>query len=100
MTATCGIQSKFEQLVIKELLEKLQINPVPQEGFVLSRKKGFMSDELKYALAEELGVADIARNDGWGSVSSRDCGRLVQKAIEMAERQMLQQQSVELEQLR
>lgn len=66
--------------------------PVPQEGFVLTRKRGFMSDELKVALADELGVADLVRSEGWGSVSSRDCGRLVQKAIELAERQLLEQE--------
>ena len=47
-----------------------------------------MSDELKYELAQELGVASLVEREGWGSVSSRDCGNLVRLAIERAERSM------------
>ncbi len=43
-----------------------------------------MSEELKYELAEELGVADIVRTEGFGGVTSRDCGSLVKLAIERA----------------
>jgi small acid-soluble spore protein F (minor alpha/beta-type SASP) len=49
-----------------------------------------MSDNLKYELARELGVAHIVQREGWGSVSSRDCGNLVKLAIERAERQLSQ----------
>lgn len=49
-------------------------------------RRGMMSEGLKHAIAQELGVGDQVASDGWGSVSSRDCGRMVQKAIEMAER--------------
>lgn len=49
-------------------------------------KKSTMSENLKYEIARELGVADTVHNEGWGSVSSRDCGRMVQKAIEIANR--------------
>ena len=45
-----------------------------------------MSDALKYEIAKELGVYDVVKQDGWGAVSSRDCGNIVTKAIEMAER--------------
>jgi small acid-soluble spore protein F (minor alpha/beta-type SASP) len=45
-----------------------------------------MSDALKEELAEELGVAEIVRKEGWGGVSSRNCGNLVKLAIERAER--------------
>lgn len=51
-------------------------------------RKGTMSEGLKQAIAQELGVYDQVSNGGWGSVSSRDCGRMVQKAIEIAERSM------------
>lgn len=47
-----------------------------------------MSDALKYEIAEELGVHDLVRRDGWGSVSSRQCGNLVKKAIERAEQSL------------
>lgn len=52
------------------------------------RRGGLMSERLKYELAEELGVADIVRTEGWGGVSSRNCGNLVRLAIERAERAM------------
>lgn len=47
-----------------------------------------MSEKLKYEIARELGVDQIVRQEGWGSVSSRDCGNIVRKAIEIAERQI------------
>jgi small acid-soluble spore protein F (minor alpha/beta-type SASP) len=49
-----------------------------------------MSEALKYELAKELGVADIVAREGWGSVSSRDCGNLVRLAIEKAERMLME----------
>lgn len=45
-----------------------------------------MSDKLKYEIAKELGVDDVVSKEGWGGVSSRDCGNIVKKAIEIAER--------------
>ncbi|MFU0800112.1 MAG: small, acid-soluble spore protein, alpha/beta type [Xylanivirga thermophila] len=45
-----------------------------------------MSDQLKEEIAKELGVYDIVKTQGWGNVSSRDCGNIVTKAIEIAER--------------
>ncbi|MBE7029959.1 MAG: alpha/beta-type small acid-soluble spore protein [Ruminococcaceae bacterium] len=48
-----------------------------------------MSEALKYEIARELGVYDKVKSDGgWGNVSSRDCGNIVTKAIEIAERSM------------
>ncbi len=52
----------------------------------MSRKNGVMSDNLKYELARELGVDDIVAREGWGGVSSRNCGNLVKLAIERAEK--------------
>jgi small acid-soluble spore protein F (minor alpha/beta-type SASP) len=48
-----------------------------------------MSESLREELAEELGVANVVRQEGWGSVSSRDCGNLVKLAIERAEKQLM-----------
>ena len=46
-----------------------------------------MSDALKYEIARELGVDTKIRQDGgWGNVTSRDCGNIVTKAIEIANR--------------
>ncbi|SMB89484.1 small acid-soluble spore protein F (minor alpha/beta-type SASP) [Desulfonispora thiosulfatigenes DSM 11270] len=53
--------------------------------------KGVMSDQLKYEIAKELGVYDTVKNDGWGDVSSRNCGLMVQKAIDIANRSLNQQ---------
>ena len=49
-------------------------------------KHSMMSDKLKYEIARELGVDDKVGREGWGAVSSRDCGNIVKKAIEIAER--------------
>lgn len=45
-----------------------------------------MSDQLKYELAKEIGVDDIVKREGWGAVSSRDCGNLITAAIAYAEK--------------
>lgn len=52
----------------------------------MSRRKSTMSEALKEEIAKELGVYDTVSSEGWGAVSSRDCGNIVKKAIEMAER--------------
>jgi small acid-soluble spore protein F (minor alpha/beta-type SASP) len=52
-------------------------------------RRGVMSERLKYELADELGVGDVVRREGFGNVSSRNCGNLVRLAIERAERAML-----------
>lgn len=45
-----------------------------------------MSDNLKMEIARELGVYDTVKSSGWGAVSSKNCGNIVKKAIEIAER--------------
>lgn len=52
----------------------------------MARKSGLMSDQLKEDIAKELGVHGIVKSEGWGSVSARNCGNIVKKAIERAER--------------
>jgi small acid-soluble spore protein F (minor alpha/beta-type SASP) len=49
-------------------------------------RHSMMSDKLKFEIAKELGVDGKVQSEGWGSVSSRDCGNIVKKAIEIAER--------------
>ncbi|MBS4031888.1 MAG: small, acid-soluble spore protein, alpha/beta type [Clostridiales bacterium] len=56
------------------------------------RRNKVMSDTLKEELAEELGVVNLVREEGWGSVSSRNCGNLVKLAIERAERALMEEQ--------
>lgn len=54
----------------------------------MSRKNnGLMSDNLKIEIAKELGVYDQVKQDGgWQNVSSKNCGNIVKKAIEIANR--------------
>ena len=47
-----------------------------------------MSEALKYELAAELGVDDVVKREGFGGVSSRNCGNLVKLAIEKAEKSL------------
>ncbi|HZK42767.1 MAG TPA: alpha/beta-type small acid-soluble spore protein [Syntrophomonadaceae bacterium] len=54
----------------------------------MARRNGIMSDRLKYEIAQELGVDQIVATEGWGSVSSRDCGNMVKMAIQIAERNL------------
>lgn len=48
--------------------------------------KSVMSEQLKQEITNELGVYNIVKEEGWGSVSSRNCGNMVKKAIEIANR--------------
>ncbi len=54
----------------------------------MSRKNsGLMSEDLKVEIAKELGVYDQVKQDGgWQNVSSKNCGNIVKKAIEIANR--------------
>ena len=54
----------------------------------MSRNSKLISENLREEIAKELGVYDQVKNDGgsWASVSSRDCGNIVTKAIEIANR--------------
>ena len=47
-----------------------------------------ISNNLREEIAKELGVYDTVKNDGgsWANVSSKDCGNIVKKAIEIANR--------------
>jgi small acid-soluble spore protein F (minor alpha/beta-type SASP) len=57
-------------------------------GGLVSRHRSLMSEQLKQEIARELGVYNTVEAEGWGAVSSRDCGNIVKKAIEMAERSL------------
>lgn len=53
----------------------------------MSKNKGLISENLKEEIAKELGVYDAVKEDGgWGNVSSKTCGSIVTKAIEIANR--------------
>lgn len=59
--------------------------------FILGRRRGVMSDQLKEELAKELGFHDVVQKEGWGGIRARDAGNMVKRAIEMAERQLAKQ---------
>jgi small acid-soluble spore protein F (minor alpha/beta-type SASP) len=50
-----------------------------------------MSEGFKEELAKEIGIYDTVQRDGWGAVSSRDCGNIVSAAIKYAEKVYEQQ---------
>ena len=53
----------------------------------MSRRSGIMSENLKEEIARELGVYEQVKQDGgWQNVSSKNCGNIVTKAIEIANR--------------
>ncbi len=54
----------------------------------MSRNNKLISQALREEIAKELGVYDQVKNDGgsWGNVSSKTCGNIVSKAIEIANR--------------
>ncbi|HZK34704.1 MAG TPA: small, acid-soluble spore protein, alpha/beta type [Bacillota bacterium] len=58
----------------------------------MARNGGVMSENLKAEIAKELGVYNIVKDEGWGSVSSRDCGNMVTKAIEIAQKNIAENQ--------
>ena len=57
-------------------------------GGNMSRNSKLISENLREEIARELGVYDQVKKDGgsWGNVSSKDCGNIVSKAIEIANR--------------
>lgn len=54
----------------------------------MSRNRKLISENLKEEIAKELGVYEQVKKDGgsWENVSSKDCGRMVSTAIEIANR--------------
>ena len=55
----------------------------------MSRNSKLISDKLREEIAKELGVYDQVKQDGgWENVSSKTCGSMVKKAIEIANRKV------------
>ena len=54
----------------------------------MSRNSKLISNNLREEIARELGVYDQVKKDGgsWENVSSKTCGNIVSKAIEIANR--------------
>ena len=55
----------------------------------MSKNTSLMSEDLKIEIAKELGVYDqVKAEGGWANVSSKTCGNIVTKAIEIANRKV------------
>lgn len=55
----------------------------------MAKNKTLMSENLKEEIAKELGVYEKVKQDGgWGNVSSKDCGSMISKAIEIANKKV------------
>ena len=54
----------------------------------MSRSNKLISENLRTEIAKELGVYDQVKKSGgsWENVSSKTCGNIVSKAIEIANR--------------
>ena len=52
----------------------------------MSRNSKLISENLREEIAKELGVYEQVKKDGgsWENVSSRNCGNIVKKAIDIA----------------
>jgi small acid-soluble spore protein F (minor alpha/beta-type SASP) len=50
-------------------------------------RNSMISENLREEIAKELGVYEQVKKDGgWQNVSSKNCGNIVKKAIEIANR--------------
>lgn len=49
------------------------------------RRRGVMSEQLKYELAKDLGFYQTVQKEGWGGITTKDAGNMVKRAIQMAE---------------
>ena len=54
----------------------------------MANRQSIISENLREEIAKELGVYEQVKQDGgsWANVSSKQCGNIVSKAIEIANR--------------
>jgi small acid-soluble spore protein F (minor alpha/beta-type SASP) len=57
------------------------------------RRRGVMSKQLKEELAKELGFYNTVEQEGWGGITSKDAGNMVKRAVELAQRQLIMNNS-------
>jgi small acid-soluble spore protein F (minor alpha/beta-type SASP) len=58
-------------------------------------RRGVMSEAFKVELAKELGFYDVVQREGWGGIKARDAGNMVKRAIQLAEKQLVEQKTGE-----
>ncbi|MDI9440915.1 MAG: small, acid-soluble spore protein, alpha/beta type [Firmicutes bacterium] len=57
----------------------------------MPRRRGVMSERLKYELADELGFLHKVKDGDWGNITTREAGSMVRAAIKRAEEAMAKQ---------
>lgn len=48
----------------------------------MSKRKRILSEGSKKKIAAELGVEAGVEKEGWGEISSKDCGNIVKNAVD------------------
>lgn len=51
----------------------------------MPRRKGLMSERLKYELAQDLGFYHKVKGGDWGNITTREAGNMVTAAIRRAQ---------------
>ncbi len=51
-----------------------------------------MSQQFKDELAKELGFYDTVQAEGWGGITARQAGSMVKRAVEIAQKGLVDQQ--------
>lgn len=83
----CLCQSAI--LIMLSFIVERKRDKAMKGGVLVSRRRSsIMSAELKEQIAQELGFAGTLQKEGFGGVSSRNCGNMVKMAIELAERNL------------
>jgi hypothetical protein len=54
----------------------------------MGRRRGVMSEELKYELAKDLGFYETVMREGWEGIRTKDAGNMVRRAIQIAEEKL------------
>ena len=79
------IKKKKKNII--EIVESYFLRCFFKGEFKMASNKGLISENLREEIAKELGVFDQVKQDGgWQNVSSKNCGNIVKKAIEIANR--------------
>ena len=74
---------------LNNFFEAVRKNRLNLKGeYTMSRNHKLISENLRTEIAKELGVYYQVKRDGgsWENVSSKTCGSIVSKAIEIANR--------------
>ena len=87
-TIIIKLKFKFYDKKLNYILIKIMTLILRIQEDVMSRNSKLISENLREEIAKELGVYEQVKQDGgsWANVSSKQCGNIVTKAIEIANR--------------